>query len=123
MNIVTRELTWRINDRRLREFVSHWDELEALVINIYRMNDAAAEDEEGHQRLRDRLRTDYPHWQNALQAHWQGTRVGGEFIREDPFLKILAVQDASAFAGNWGAMQTLPAAREALNSLLLSLIV
>jgi hypothetical protein len=43
-------------------------------------------------------------------------------VQADPFLAILAAKDASDFAGDWGALQTLPAAREALNKLLLSII-
>jgi hypothetical protein len=122
MNIVTQELARRTKDRHLQEFVSQWDRLEALVISIYRINVAAAEDEAAYRKLKDWLRKGYPHWQQALRTHWQVTRVAGEIITEDPYLKILAVQDAGSFSGNWEAMQTLPAAREALNSLLLSVI-
>jgi hypothetical protein len=122
MNIVTQELARRTKDRHLQEFVSQWDRLEALVISIYRINVAAAEDEVAYRKLKDWLRKGYPHWQQALRTHWQVTRVGGDVILEDPFLKILAVQDASVFIGNWAAMQTLPSAREALNNYLFSII-
>jgi hypothetical protein len=122
MNIVTQELLRRIKDRHLHEFVSHWDELEALVIGIYRANFAAEADHENYRRLKDWLSRRYPGWQAALRSHWQGVRIEGEIIQADPFLKILAIDDAGAFAGDWRAMQTLPAAREALNSLLISII-
>jgi hypothetical protein len=42
--------------------------------------------------------------------------------REDPFARLLAAGAARDFAGNWAAMQTLPAAREALNRWLMDLI-
>jgi hypothetical protein len=34
---------------------------------------------------------------------------------QDPFLRLLAAEQASDFVGDWEAMQYLPAAREALN--------
>jgi hypothetical protein len=42
----------------------------------------------------------------------------GRPAERNPFEEILGRPTASAFVGDWGAMQTLPAARQALNSLL-----
>jgi hypothetical protein len=122
MNIVTRKLLKRIKDRSLHDFIYHWDDLEALVINIYKTNYTAAEDHHAYRHLREWLSRHYPRWKAALQPYWQEVHSAGQILQVDPFLEILAVEDASEFAESWVAMQTLPAAREALNSLLLSII-
>lgn len=122
MNIVTQKLVKQVNNRNLKEFVSHWDSLEGLVVNVYRTNYATTEDEAEYQLLRSWLDRHYPDWQDALRPHWQGTLIAGEAVREDPYKKLLAFENARNIAGSWGAMRTLPAAREALNSLLLSII-
>lgn len=122
MNIVTQKLVKQVNNQSLKEFVSHWDSLEGLVVNVYRTNYATAGDEAEYQHLRSWLVRHYPDWQEALQPHWQGTRISGEVVGEDPFKKLLAFESASDITGSWGAMRILPAAREALNSLLLLII-
>ena len=122
MNIVTQKLVKQVNNPSLKEFVSHWDSLEGLVVNVYRTNYATAEDEVEYLHLRNWLDGHYLDWQEALRPHWQGTRIAGEAVAEDPYKKLLAFDNASDISGSWGAMRTLPAAREALNSLLLSII-
>lgn len=122
MNVVTHNLVKQVNDRSLKEFVLYWDRLESLVVNVYRTNYATVEDEAEYQHLKNWIEGHYPDWQEALRPCWQGARIAGESVREDPYKKLLAFENATDITGSWSAMRTLPAAREALNSLLLSLI-
>lgn len=126
MNPYTRSLLKQIKDPRLDRFVEHWDRLEALVILVYRQGAAASQDRTEHRRLRSWLKKNYPRWQPQLLSRQlfslrPPTSIGGKLAREDPFEALLVVPDAAGFVQNWAAMQTLPAAREALNQLLISL--
>jgi hypothetical protein len=119
MNPFTASLLARIQDPPLARFVSAWDALEALVARVYRGGAATDADEAEHRRLRAWLAARYPEWRGALAAWWPLTRVGREPTRADPFAAILTIESAAGFVDNWAAMQTLPAAREALNRLLI----
>ena len=118
MNPFTRAIAKRTIDRRLAGFIRHWDGLEALVIRVYKNQGASQRDEREYTRLRAWLEKNYPRWRDALEAHWRSTRSGGQPTQEDPFAGLIATEQAGAFVGNWLAMQTLPAAREALNQFL-----
>ncbi len=122
MNPVTHSLLKQVQDAELEAFVQLWDALEALVIRVYKGKAAAVEDREEHSRLRAALQVRYPRWQPVLDPHWRRARLAGELAREDPFRFLLQIEDAAGFAGSWTAMQSLPAAREALNAYLLERI-
>ncbi|MCS7059580.1 MAG: hypothetical protein RMN25_00280 [Anaerolineae bacterium] len=119
MNPFTRSLLTRINDPALIELVRHWDELEALMVRVYRQGLASAEDEATFTRLRVWLKQAHPVWQHRLAPYWPRTRIGGMPTREDPLVRLLAIERAADVVGNWAALQTLPAARETLNLMLL----
>ena len=121
MNPFTRAILKRIKDRRMSDFVRHWDALEALVIRVYKTGEASTEDEADHRRVREWLQKNYPRWQSELDPHWRSARIAGELATEDPFAYLIARSSAAEFAGDWRAMQSLPAAREALNEYLISL--
>ena len=121
-NPVTRSLIQQLDDPQLAEFVACWDALEALVIRIFQSQDVTAEDEAEYGQVRDWLGQAYPQWQEALRAYWLLTRIAGEPATKDPFVRLMAAKAAREFIGNWTAMQTLPAAREALNQFLLELL-
>jgi hypothetical protein len=118
MNPFTQAILARLNDRSLREFVDRWDELEALVVRVYKRGAAQRRDETEYRRLRNWLVNAYPAWQASLESHWRKVKIGGEPALEDPFLMLLRVPSAGDFAASWRMMQTLPAAREALNEFL-----
>ena len=122
MNPYTQSLLAQIKDRRLVEFVTHWDALEGLVVRVYKSGQATGQDEAEHARVRPWLQQRYTRWQSALAAHWPQTRAGGEPVQRDPFADLIAPQHAADFVDNWTAMQILPAAREALNGLLVEII-
>ena len=122
MNPFTQSLLDHIRDRRIEAFVVLWDALEDLVVRVYRGEAATAQDEAEYRHLRRRLQREVANWEPRLRPHWQRTHIGGQPTREDPFLSLLRAPRAADFVDNWAAMQTLPAAREALNHLLMEII-
>lgn len=119
-NPFTRFLSRQVQDRRLLQFVAWWDRLEALVIAVYRANQAGEADEREWAEIRAALVSLYPGMAGVLQPFWQQAQVSGQPADQDPFAHLLTAPQAAAFVGNWDAMQRLPAAREALNHLILA---
>jgi hypothetical protein len=120
MNPFTKFISQRIQNRSLKKFIRDWDIVEHLVVSTYR-NEGTPEDSALWQKTRSRLIDGYPQWKSALAPYWPKALVGGAPAIEDPFLALLAYQQVEDFKENWRAMQTLPAAREALNQLIVSL--
>jgi hypothetical protein len=121
MNVFTKSLLalLGLGQNDLQEFVRRWDVLEQLVISVFRAKAAAQADEVVYAETRVWLNQHYPQWRDALQPHWQRAKVAGQLASTDPFALLLAHQQAADFVKNWAAMQNLPAAREALNNLIL----
>lgn len=122
MNPYTRSLLKQIEDPALQRWVEAWDELESLVVEIYRTEAAGPQTQKTYRRLKGELADGYGRWRDEFKPHWTGLEAGGEPLEVDPFEKLLEPDDAQGFLDNWRAMQTLPAAREALNSYLLARI-
>ena len=120
-NPVTRSLIQELNDPHLAQFAAQWDAVEALVIHVFRRKAATPQDEAEYQQIRTRLREAYAHRQRALRPYWSRAKVAGETAGEDPFARLLETEASRDFVENWVAMQTLPAAREALNHWLMDL--
>jgi hypothetical protein len=114
---ITALLRRRTGAQTLVEFVKYWDALESLVIRVYRGKSAQAGDQTEHARLSTWLCKNYPNVQPVLEPRWRRSRVGTEAPTHDPFAALLAIDSAEAFIDNWEAMRQLPAAREALNQL------
>jgi len=119
MNPFTRSLLKQLNNHRLHRFVVGWDRLETLIIQAYKTGSVSPEDEAVYRKTQIWLRARYPRWKTSLSRYWQGTRAGGKPLETDPFETLLSIQEAREIPGNWLAMQTLPAARQALNQFLL----
>jgi len=119
VNLVTRSLLDRIADPALAEFALAWDELEELIVQTYRRGDCPPEDARRLTDLRRSLQRQIEPLEHALEPHWRPTRIDGEPVGSSPFREILAVDPPEAFIGNWHVLRLLPAAREALNHLLL----
>lgn len=100
-------------------FIEKWDEVEGLVIRVYRSGRAAPEDERDWLALRAALRVEYPRWQAALDPHWRAAKAAGKPADEDPFVMALAHDHAASFLADRRMMQFLPAAREAINRMVL----
>jgi hypothetical protein len=118
-NPFTRSIAAALRERRLREFITAWDPIEALVVRVYRGKAALPSDEQEYAALRPRALDAHAHLRDALARHWPTTKVAGAFAVEDPFAALLRRETAAAFVGDWPAMQALPAAREALNKVVL----
>lgn len=121
MNPFTRFLKQWTKDDKLDELIEHVDALEALIIRVYRQGKATAADEAEYQALRRWMEANYSSWQDRLQPLWEEATVAGEPAQEDPFLRLFRAEHAAAFVDDWKTMQTLPAAREALNKLVIGL--
>jgi hypothetical protein len=121
-NPFTDTLIKQLRNDAVIKFVSFWDRLEALVIRVYKGKDAAPDDEREWSQVRAWLLKEYAQWRDMLHPYWQGTRIGGEPAKDDPFERLLSSAQAREFVGNWTAMQTLPAARQAINTWLVDLI-
>src|SRR5687767_2796943 len=121
-NPFTESLIRQIKNDSIVRFVSYWDRLEALVIRVYKGKDATADDEREWSQIRVWLQKEVPGMKDVLYPFWQGATIGGEPAREDPFERLINFGQARDFIGNWAAMQTLPAARQALNQWLVDLI-
>ncbi len=122
MNPFTRFLKqWTQSKPELAEFITHWDTLEALSIRVYKAAGASAEDEASYQRIKRFMDSNYQSVAKELEPFWQESEVGGELDHADPFQYLFQYSNADGFVGNWAALQHLPAAREALNGLLVKL--
>lgn len=120
MNPFTQFLSQWSRNRQLNEFVAYWDRLERVVVAVYRgkMSVAAAEVE--FAEVWPWLRQVYPAWAGDLRPFWLATKAAGAPTQRDPFQLLLDKQQPADILGDWGAMQHLPAAREALNQFILS---
>ncbi|MDX1664717.1 MAG: hypothetical protein R3272_13065 [Candidatus Promineifilaceae bacterium] len=121
MNPFTRFLRqWLGDDDDVDALVGHWDALEALIIRVYKQGEATPADEAEYQALRRWMQANYGTWAGELRPLWQETEVAGAPAEHDPFLRLTTPRAAADYVGDWNAMQHLPAAREALNRLVLS---
>jgi hypothetical protein len=102
-------------------FVRFWDEVETLVIQVYKSGRARRRDMSDWRDARATFPERYAPVEAALEPCWQGTKAAGKPVSGDPFRTLIAPESARELVDNWSAMQHLPAAREALNQLLLNL--
>ena len=119
MNPVTRQLLERIADPDLADFAMGWDALEEQVVAIYRAGGCPPDAAAAYAALRKKLMRDHGRWAGALEPHWRAVLVDRAPLQSSPFERVLAVSEAAGVVDNWELMRTLPAAREALNNLLL----
>jgi hypothetical protein len=118
-NPFTKSIAARLRSQHLKQFIQHWDALEALVVRVFRAKAASTADEAEYGELRTRVNVLYPEWQAALAPLWRQALRGGKPCEDDPFAFLLDPASAAGFVGSWAHMQALPAAREALNRLVL----
>jgi hypothetical protein len=122
MNPVTRSLLQQIGDQKLEVFAQEWDALEGLIIAINRQNSLSFAQQEEFFQIQARLRESYRPIENELSQFWRNAKIKGELLAADPYSKLIEAASAQEFLGNWPAMQTLPAAREAFNQMLMGRI-
>lgn len=119
VNPYTRHVLRQSGRPELTALVAAWDAVEALVIRVYRGGSAGPGDETEYRRLQSALRIELGLWRDELTPLWRSATIGGKPAEYDPFDAVLGRASAAAFVADWAAMQTLPAARQALNSLIL----
>lgn len=120
MNPFTRSLALELRDLDADRLIAAWDALEALMVSVYRAGAVTAADEAAWRAAAAAARAELPAWAAALAPHWAETRAGGQPVTADPFARLAAIGQAADIVGNWAAMQNLPAAREALNRMLVA---
>lgn len=119
MNLFTHFLKQWNRNKDLDLLVDHCDALEALIIRVYKQGEATAADEAEYHALRSWLQNNYGQWEKQLQPLWREATVAGAPAQQDPFRRLIEAESAADFVDDWQAMQNLPAAREALNRLVL----
>lgn len=122
MNPVTRGLLQQIGDQKLETFAQEWDALEALIIEINRQKSLSFAQQEEFFDIQARLRESYGPVADELEPFWRIAKINGELLSGDPYCKLIEAKSARDFLGNWPAMQTLSAAREAFNQMLMARI-
>ncbi len=115
MNPYSKFLGRKSDDQRFLAFVEQWDELERLIIDVYRGQMTVAAATADYERVWPALKAQYSQWEATLRPYWQLTRAAGEPTATDPFRLLLAIDAPANIPGDWRAMQHLPAAREAIN--------
>lgn len=121
MNPFTKSLAAQVRSQQLQQLIGHWDALEALVIRVFRGKAATAQDEQDYAAVRLWLVENYSPWAAELVPLWQQALRGGKPSQDDPFQFLFQPEHAQDFVGSWAHMQALPAAREALNRLILNI--
>lgn len=119
MNPFTQFLAQSLVRHQFLSFVRKWDLVEQIVLNTYREQGNLDEDQKIWRKLKSELPREYSRWRETLTPFWKTAFINGEPTESDPFLSLLNFNDVIEFRRNWGAMQTLPAAREAINRLLI----
>ena len=120
MNPVTQALLAQLDDPALENFIVNWDALEELLIDVYKAGSADLKQVAAYTRLRANLERSYPAFEGELAPHWRAARIKGQALEADPFRTLIAPAALEEFIGNWPALQTLPAVREALNEMLVA---
>jgi hypothetical protein len=121
-NPATQALLDQLDRPDLRPFVAAWDEFEALVIAIHRQKVDPTAAQGQFQTVRAALLEGYPALASQLVPFISQVRVQGQPLANDPFRHLLTPETPTAWLEDWPRMQVLPAAREALNLYLLSIL-
>ena len=119
-NPVTARLASGLEDPELREFIRDWDQLEALVIDLYRAGRARRDQQVAYRGLRRNLVRTYRRWKARLAPYLQELQAEGRFSA-DPFEAILAARQPGELASSRAGLESLPHARQVLNHFLLGL--
>lgn len=120
MNPFTRFLNQWSPNRSFDQFITHWDVLEKVLVQVYRKKMMLLEAEPAFDESWSWLRKNYQRWEGELRPYWQKTQTAGQPTQTDPFQLLIDLPNPAAIPDNWMAMQHLASAREALNQYVLS---
>jgi hypothetical protein len=109
-----------IDKGQVRLFLANWELLEELVSEVYSKGQVDPPDRDLFGSLKLALKRYYIALADELRPFWRQVRVAGRKLKQDPFVELLDVPGLSAFITNWEVIEKVPAAREALNLMLLS---
>jgi len=100
----------------LARFIAAWDDLEEILIAVYRRGLPEAPEASRWEMLRSDLRKLYPSVRTALAPHLPAHSPDDS----DPVLATLEMGSLDEMPGNLVLLKTLPNIREAINRSLLS---
>ncbi len=118
MNIFSRFLSQFSRDASFNDFVAQWDEVEELILRVYKAGKSSPQDERLWHNIRQAALEQHRPFETHLAPLWKKIRAGGSLCRQDPFLALLSPLTPEIFVENWKALQLLPAARETINQAL-----
>jgi hypothetical protein len=119
MNPATAALLRSLRRTDIQAFVSGWDAFEITIIYLFREKQLTQETIRHFTQLRTNLVVEYGKWRTDLAPFVRQVRAAGGV---QPFDALLAPTLPDKFLEDWVLMQALPAAREAINLWLISLI-
>lgn len=121
MNLFTRFLSAGLRNDSAETLIQHWDTLEQCVISVYKADVVTREDHKIYTQNRQRFLQIYANHKQAMIPFWKTTVSGGALTERDPFLRVIIHETADGILGDWGALQHLASAREALNKYVMTL--
>jgi hypothetical protein len=105
---------------QVQMFLANWELLEELVSEVYTKGQVDPPDRDLFGSLKLALRRYYIALADELRPFWRQVRVAGRKLKQDPIIELLDVPGLSAFLTNWEVIEKVPAAREALNLMMLA---
>lgn len=112
--------TGGVEHRQIKAFVANWEILEELVTDVYAKGEIDSRDRDLFGSLKLALKRYYQSLAEELQPFWVQVRVAGKVLTTDPIAELLESPGLSAIISNWDAMSKVPAAREAINLMLVA---
>ena len=109
-----------VDDKEIKAFIANWEILEELVTEVYFKGEVEPTDRHLFGSLKLAIKRYYLQLSDELRPFWMQVKIAGKFLRNDPFAELLDTPGLSAFLTSWDRMQMVPAAREALNLMLVS---
>lgn len=108
------------DEKEIKAFIANWEILEELVEEVYFKGEVEPTDRHLFGSLKLAIKRYYLQLADELKPFWMQVKIAGKLLRNDPFAELLDTPGLSAFLTNWDRMQMVPAAREALNLMLVS---
>ena len=109
-----------LDRREIKTFAANWDLLEELVSDVYSKGEVDPTDRDLFGSLKLALKRYYQQLGEEFQPYWTQVRVAGRVLTRDPFAELLESPGLSTIISNWDVMSKVPAAREALNLMLVA---
>jgi hypothetical protein len=109
-----------VDEKNIEALIANWEIFEELVEEVYSKGEVEPTDRHLFGSLKLAIQRYYLQLADELRPFWMQVKIAGQLLKNDPFAELLDTPGLSAFLTNWDRMQMVPAAREALNLLLVS---